>query len=315
LAFRAFGRLLIVVFSLMTASCMTRPDLPAERIIADAHVAGSRVALDHRGRRLASAGLDGRLVLWDVASGRRLGGWKAHDSTVHGLAFYGADRLVSAGWDGRVVIWDLQGRVVAERATDRPITAMAFRARPFELWTGHDDGSLRRWDRTLDLKVLLRLPEERRVTALALDRERLAAADSGGAVWLVEAEEMARLARLPTHLRTLVFDDRGRLYGGTWFKLYRWDLETGAQQAFATDHFGIIKDLVWDSSRRLLLSISRQTDSTVLALDPNNGATLTRFGRHELCGADVALSGDGRHMATTADDGSVRLWLLPERLP
>jgi WD40 repeat protein len=41
-----------------------------------------------------------------------------------------------------------------------------------------------------------------------------------------------------------------------------------------------------------------------------NGQVLRRFQRHDLCGNWVTLSPDGKYLATTSDDASVRLWRL-----
>jgi len=78
----------------------------------------------------------------------------------------------------------------------------------------------------------------------------------------------------------------------------------------ATEHTGVLKALRITIDGRRLASISRHTDSLVAFLDPNTGATLQRFQRHRLCGADVAVSEDGRYLAATSDDASVRLWDL-----
>ncbi len=303
--------LLLVLSAVFAAACAPPPDLPPWRVVEDAHLSGSRVAVDPSGERVASAGLDGVLAVWDTRSGSELARWKGHEGTVNGLCFLSARRLVSGAWDGRLALWSLQGRLLRERRTDSPVTALVPEEGTRAFWSGHRDGSLRRWSPALQEIRRLRLPGGHRVTALAWHAGRLAAADRAGNLWLFEPDGGAPrlLARLNTHLRDLAFDDRGRLFGGTWFRLHRWDPETGAHRALETEHFGILQGLAWDPRRKLLLTISRQTDSSVLALDPETGATRIRFGRHDLCGADVAL-GNGV-MATTSDDGSVRLWRLP----
>lgn len=238
---------------------------------------------------------------------------------MNGLLFLpGTGLLASGGWDGRVVLWDREGRLVSERQTGSPVTAMALERENGIFWTGHRDGSLRRWGSGLELLERDRLPGGRRVTAIASTPGRLAVAGRGGGLWIRAPgkEGFRRIARLSSYLRTLVFDEGGgRLFGGSWFRLYRWDLDDGGMAVLDTDHFGVVTALDWDPSRSLLFSISRQTDSSILALDPETGATRTDFGRHELCGADVAVSRNGRLLVTTSDDGSVRIWRLPLLLP
>ena len=59
-----------------------------------------------------------------------------------------------------------------------------------------------------------------------------------------------------------------------------------------------------------LATISRQTDRSVYLLDPKSGEVIRKFRQHELCGAAVAVSGDGRYLGTTSDDASVRIYDL-----
>ena len=97
--------------------------------------------------------------------------------------------------------------------------------------------------------------------------------------------------------------------GGSWFRLFRWNLQDGALTILPTQHHGIIKSVEYVSNG-VLATISRQTDSSVYFLDPASGETLRSFQRHELCGGDITISPEGRYLATTSDDASVRIWVL-----
>ena len=112
---------------------------------------------------------------------------------------------------------------------------------------------------------------------------------------------------------TLAFSPDGQwLSGGTWFRLYRWNLDDGSLTTVSTEHYGLIKSVQYTGKGESLATISRQTDSSVYFLDPVSGAVTRRFQRHDLCGADVSVSPDGRYLATTSDDASVRIWVLGE---
>lgn len=68
------------------------------------------------GARLASAGADGTIRIWDAASGEQIAILQGHTSSVLDVAFL-ADgrRVVSAGADGTVRVWDLEtGEQVAQ---------------------------------------------------------------------------------------------------------------------------------------------------------------------------------------------------------
>ena len=121
------------------------------------------------------------------------------------------------------------------------------------------------------------------------------------------------LATPPADAWTLAFSPDGQtLSGGTWFRLYRWDLDDGTLTTIATEHHGIIKSIQYIDNGNELASISRQTDSAVYFLDAESGEVKRRFQRHDLCGGDIAVSPDGRFLATTSDDSSVRFWLLED---
>jgi WD40 repeat protein len=115
----------------------------------------------------------------------------------------------------------------------------------------------------------------------------------------------------PADAWTLAFSPDGKtLSGASWFRLYRWNLADGSLTTIATEHHGIIKSIQYINGGSELATISRQTDSSVYFLDAENGAVRRRFQRHDLCGGDIAVSPQGRYLATTSDDASVRFWVL-----
>ena len=266
---------------------------------------------------LASGGSDGFIRLWRLPDGAPVGGWRAHSESVYGLAFLQRDRvLLSAGYDGRLAVWQRDGQLKRERITPSPITAFAVDEARDVVLTGHEDGRVRQW-RLADLALAAEWALHRDyVRAVTLHRatDRFASSGADGQVFVWRAHEPPRaLAAPPTDARDLVFlPDGGHLLGGGWFKLFRWEVASGALKILPTEHGGIIVSLHLGTDGRTLASISRQLDSAVYFLDPETGATVKRFQRHELCGEQVRLSANGRYLATTADDSSVRIWDLME---
>jgi WD40 repeat protein len=301
---------------LMLTACTGQPVAIAPDVVhARAHNGGSIVEFSRDGELLASGGWEGRVFIWRLPGGEPVYRWQAHQDSVNGLVFTDNDtRVVTAGYDGWLARWTLGGAALQRVMTPAPITCMAASNREDRLITGHDDGSVRIW-RLHDLSLL----EERKlhsgkVKAVALEttggRYASSGADGDVYVWTDDAETVP-LVRPPTDAWTLAFSPDGRwLYGGGWFRLFRWDPSDGKFVSLPTEHHGIIKSIQFTADGGELATISRQTDSAVLFLDPVTGAVTRRFQQHELCGASISVSPRGRYLATTSDDASVRIWML-----
>jgi WD40 repeat protein len=156
-------------------------------------------------RRIALAGVDGRLEIWDLASGKRVSAIAESQRTAAITAqFCGGDsRLMAVARDGSVTLWDAEsGRrlhsVVLEPGTTAPVVtpdcafvAAAGHGRPAVLLEVADGRPLDYIDATSG-----------EVLSLAISRDgRTIAAPDGNRVWTwqfkkdLEAPELTRLAR------------------------------------------------------------------------------------------------------------------------
>lgn len=139
---------------------------------------------------------------------------------------------------------------------------------------------------------------------------RLASSGEDGQVYVWQDSEAPRpLPPPPSDAADLAFSPDGQaLLGSGWLRLFRWELAGGgALRVLPTAHHGLIRSIAYAADGRTLANISRHSDSAVYAHDPQTGAVTQRFEPHELCGGFVLLAPDGRYLATTSDDASVRI--------
>jgi len=309
------ARFSFLLLSLLLSACQKPAEIKPAYIYQNVHTSGNLVQIVSEPALGISAGLGGGVSLWNLADGKLLANWKAHDGPVNGLLVApSGDWLITAGWDGKLKRWDLSGRLLEQKQTGSPVTAMLRGPVAGLLVTGHADSAVRYWKiRGLKLQQVRQM-QGGKIKSLAyhVGTGSLAASDTKGKVWYWAADQTPRqIADLSAYIRTLVFSaDGGKLFGGSWFDLYRWDLPSGEMQVLDTDHRGIIAGIAWSDRTSEIVSISRQTDASILALNPETGETRANYGEHDLCGASIDVSSDGKYLMTTSDDASVRIWQL-----
>jgi WD40 repeat protein len=115
------------------------------------------LSLSANGRLLSSARVyEGRVVIWDVSTGEKVGDWRAHEGHVAGAVLWPNGRiLATAGNEGAIRFWEVATqRQLAEVHHEGAADGLAFSPDGETLaTTGTDDKLVRLWDVTFLQKL------------------------------------------------------------------------------------------------------------------------------------------------------------------
>jgi WD40 repeat protein len=180
--------------NLLAANCFSRgqvilvePNTGEQKGVLPAEV-GNTLAFSPDGQRLVLDSLNS-LLIYDVATGRRLRTLKGHTSTVGCVVFNATGTLfASASNDRTVRVWSSDGDEIAVlQGHLADVSALAFTADGRSLLSGGDDGMIL-IHHIPTQRELLRIPLDRGVVisiAVSPDGERLAVATDQGELALV----------------------------------------------------------------------------------------------------------------------------------
>jgi WD40 repeat protein/beta-lactamase regulating signal transducer with metallopeptidase domain len=306
-------------------------DLATERLLfeLDGHRdAVNSVAFSADGSWIATGGGDGVVSLWDAKDGRELHALTTHGPWVFAVVFSPDGRLLaSGGYDCAIRLWDVATGEL--RATLRGhaggIRGLTFSPDGRTLASAAADDRVRLWNVAdgSQAHTLKRHAESVRALGFSPDGSRLATVseDRMLRVWIAaEGREIAPEVQLPDAGSAVRFSQAGRslIAGTSKGHLLVHDPENGQLRGYLGVEAGVpsewhigteaVTAILDDTVNRRLYSIFR--DGTVLAWMPA-GQPQTPQTQYRAAGGRVtavAVSPDGRSLATGARDGVIRLW-------
>lgn len=268
------------------------------------------------GRRLASAGNDHIVRIWDAISGALLSTLPDHGYAINALA-YSPDGawLAVAGMDGTIRLWNTRtGKPRAPlRADGYPLYALAFapngktvaaagKGRAVTIWNTERGDVARVFEgHTADIYALIYAADGRSLASTGADRTIR--------VWdVARGGERAVLSGHKDTVLALAYSPDGRWLasGDAGATIRVWDARAMTPAHTLTDVHQPILSLVF--SRDSAWLAAGAADNTIHVFDADIGRPLQTLNGHKDYVQTLALSPDGALLASGGRDRSVRLW-------
>ncbi len=277
------------------------------------------LAINPDATRVAAAGQDRRIVIWNLSDGSVWRTLEGHNSHIESLD-YSPDgaRLASGGQDGLVRIWPLNDAAadaapLVLRGHSGAVSAVAFSADGRQIATAGEDAAVRLWDAARGELLTTLHGHNAPVLHLAFAPSglRLASAGAENSVIVWDTQHAAPALALSGHVGrvsavTFAADGARLFTGGDDATVRVWDAATGENVLTLRGHTDGVEGLASSRDGALLVSASR--DNTLRIWSTlGSEETLTLRG-HYLGVNAAAFSPDGALIASAGQDLTVKMW-------
>jgi WD40 repeat protein len=270
------------------------------------------------GRRLASAGWDWTIRIWDGGSGRQLRQFGPNRGWVQALVASPDGKLLASGGDQRdpfVSVWDAETGKLQQTLDGHgaAVSAVAFAPDGRSLVVAGAGGDLTLWDPESGKELRRWEAHAGGIPAVgfAPDGKALASGGADGRVRLWDPATGQELRTLGKHrgpVTSLAFGPDGTLFTGGRDQVVRqWNVSGGREaKRFAADGEPVLLSLAVSADGKMLLAGSGQGKLWLWSLAAGGPPRILDAHTGEVTA--VAFAPGGQRFASAADDGRVRVW-------
>ncbi|MCX5759795.1 MAG: WD40 repeat domain-containing protein, partial [Candidatus Hydrogenedentes bacterium] len=277
--------------------------------------------------RRVIAGIEGRVAVWDAATGEDVFSFDEPkpqgDKLRHAVAISADGKWGAAlNQDGLVRVWDLAARkdAFSVKPVQARLALLAFTPSGAQLLVASADmtgegmaGQFDVWDTATGIKArTCQLPAPLMVKSMTFspDGAWLAIGTNGGLlVW--GTAKWAQVRALKTTVgsaRAVAFSPDGGLLaaGNQTGELKVWETKSGQERFVANAHLGFISTVAFTTDGAHVITAS--SDRTAKLWDATSGKELVTLRGHNGAILDLAVDGSGKRLATASYDGTTKIW-------
>jgi WD40 repeat protein len=274
------------------------------------------IAWSPDGSRIASAGKDRTVQIWNVTAGESLLTYRGHSQTVRAIAWSpDGSRLVSASEDRTVQVWDATTgeTIFTYGGHTSGVYAVAWSPDSICIASTGIDKTVQVWMATTGLTLLTYHGHSGIVYTVAWspDGEHIASGSYDATVQVWNPLNAQRVCIYSGHaalVHAVAWSaDAKYIASGGGNDVHVWAALHGHRVCRHLDHIGLVYALAWSPGGTCMASGS--LDATVRLWDATSGKSIYTYTGHSSEVNAVAWSPDGSRIASAGNDMTIQVWL------